>query len=104
MSVDPELPIRPNSASKFRPKLTRTPLIIISVALFLLFALPAVGLAIDNYQRTPKVLEYIVDMEYGPPDPRLMGQRVPATPAIVVAWTRLSIAELFIASAAVILS
>jgi hypothetical protein len=78
-------------------------LTVISIAVFLFFAIPAVGLAIDICQRTPKVPDHFADIRPPPPTPATR-QFVPATPHTVVAWTRLPIVELCITSAAIILS
>ena len=74
-----------------------------SIALFLFFAIPALGLAIDVCQRTPKVPDHFADLK-PPPPATPVHIFVIATPKTVVAWTRLPIVELCITSAAIMLS
>jgi len=73
----------------------------ICFALLLFFAIPAIGLAIDNYQRTSNLPPIAPGPDPHPLFPR--DQQVPLAPPIVVAWSRLPIVELSITSAAVIL-
>ena len=90
-----------------RSKLTPRPLTTVSIALFLFFAIPAVGLAIDICQRTPKVSDHMGHIG-GPSPPPDQAQEpqipVPGTPPTVVAFGRLPVIELFITSAAIVLS